>query len=84
MLNCKFAGKITFWCPVDVQKTMINGPVEEIRTNAKKLITTLSTHNGGFISMAYTTPDAIGHTLEKTKAMRQAFREFEYLSVKNK
>lgn len=78
-LNKKAGGKIAFWCPVDVQKTMVDGSVEDVRNYVKQMIATLGSRNGGLISMAYSTPDAVGHTPEKTAAMCKAFREYEGL-----
>ncbi len=34
----RYGGKICFYCPVDIQKTMIHGTLDEIREYAKKLI----------------------------------------------
>jgi uroporphyrinogen-III decarboxylase len=78
-LSKKVGGTIAFWCPVDVQKTMVDGSIEDVRNYVKQMIETLGSHNGGFISMAYSTPDAVGHTTEKIDAMCKAFREYEGL-----
>lgn len=75
-LNEKVGGRLAFWCPVDVQKTMVSGSVAEVRNYVQHMIATLGAHNGGLISMAYTTPEAVQHTPEKTAAMCAAFREF--------
>ena len=70
-------GKLAFWCPVDIQNTMINGSLDDIRAYARKMIETLGPFNGGYISMAYTTPEDVNHTPEKLAAMCEAFRENE-------
>jgi uroporphyrinogen-III decarboxylase len=75
-LAAKVGGKITFWCPVDIQKTMIEGSIEDIKNYVKQMMKTIGSFNGGLISMAYTTPDAIGHVPEKTAAMCEAFRNY--------
>ena len=75
-LNDEFGGKIAFWCPVDVQKTMVEGSVEDTKNYVRRMIETLGDHKGGLISMAYSSPDAVGHTPEKIAAMCSAFREF--------
>jgi uroporphyrinogen decarboxylase len=72
----KAGGRIAFWCPVDIQKTMIYGSLEDIRNYVKRMISTIGSFNGGLISMAYTTPQDIGHTPEKIAAMCEAFREY--------
>jgi uroporphyrinogen decarboxylase len=74
-LNDTVGGRLAFWCPVDVQKTMVDGTVDDIRIYVKRMIDTLGSHNGGLVSMAYTQPEACGHTAEKTAAMCAAFRE---------
>jgi uroporphyrinogen decarboxylase len=75
-LSTAVGGKLAFWCPVDVQKTMIEGSVDDIREYVKRMIETLGGHNGGLVSMAYTQPEACGHTAEKTAVMCAAFREY--------
>ena len=69
-------GRLAFWCPVDIQQTMIRGDVHDIRRYVKQMISTIGNHRGGLISMAYSTPEAIGHTQEKIDAMCAAFREY--------
>lgn len=77
LLNERFGGRLAFWCPVDIQCTMINGTLDEIRAYAAKLVQTLGTHNGGFVSMAYSSPEDVNHTPEKLAAMSEAFRTHE-------
>jgi ribulose 1,5-bisphosphate synthetase/thiazole synthase len=74
-LNDKVGGRIAFWCPVDVQKTMVDGTMDDIREYVRRMINTIGSHNGGLVSMAYSSPDACGHSPEKTAAMCSAFRE---------
>lgn len=73
----KVGGKIAFWCPVDIQKTMIDGSIDDIRKYVKRMKNTIGAFNGGLVSMAYTTPEDIGHMPEKIAAMCQAFRKYE-------
>ena len=40
------------------------------------MIATIGSHNGGLVSMAYTTPEAVEHSPENTAAMCRAFRKF--------
>jgi len=75
-LDAAVGGKLAFWCPVDVQKAMVNGTVGDIQAYARRMIATLGNHQGGLVSMAYTQPNACGHAPEKTAAMCAAFREF--------
>jgi len=69
----RFGGKICFWCPVDIQKTMNSGTIEDVRNYAKKLIDMFGRYNGGFIAKWYGAPDAVGHTKEKIRAMCEVF-----------
>jgi uroporphyrinogen decarboxylase len=71
----KAGGQIAFWCPVDIQKTMTEGSTEDIENYVARMLNTIGNFNGGLISMAYTTPEDIGHSPEKVAAMCRAFRE---------
>ncbi|MHB1483458.1 MAG: uroporphyrinogen decarboxylase family protein [Saccharofermentanales bacterium] len=71
-----FGGKICFWCPVDIQKTMITGSIDDVRAYAKKLIDQLGSFNGGFIAKWYNSPDAVQHDWKKINAMSEAFIEY--------
>lgn len=75
-LNAKVGGKIAFWCPVDVQKTMVTGTVNDIQNYVQRMMKTIGNHHGGLISMAYSTPDAVGHTHENVAAMCRSFRQY--------
>jgi uroporphyrinogen-III decarboxylase len=75
-LDAAAGGKLAFWCPVDIQKTMIHGSLDDIRVYVRRMVTTLGRHNGGLVSMAYSTPETIHHTPEKIAAMCAAFREY--------
>jgi len=68
-------GKLAFWCPVDIQQTMVRGTPEDVRHYVQRMTATLGGHNGGLISMAYSSPKAVNHSGENTAAMCQAFRE---------
>ncbi len=73
--NAAAGGKLAFWCPVDIQKTMIEGSEEDIRRYVQRMMDTLGSHNGGLCSKHYPQPDVVGHAPEKTAAMSRAFRE---------
>lgn len=72
-LATRFGGRLCFWCPVDIQKTMILGSLDDIRAYARMLIHEFGRFNGGFISKWYPSPDAVNHTPEKINAMAEAF-----------
>ena len=69
----RFGGRICFWCPVDIQNTMVRGSVDDIRAYARKLIDTFGKYNGGFISQWYASPQAVNHDPEKIEAMSSEF-----------
>ncbi len=69
----RFAKRITFWCPVDIQNTMARGNPDEIRRYVRKMVTTLAKPEGGFICGYYGDPVGAGHTQEAIDVMCQAF-----------
>jgi hypothetical protein len=72
-LGERFGGRVCFWCPVDIQQTMVFGTVDEVRVYARKLIDTLGRYRGGFIAQWYASPQAVAHSQEKIEAMSQEF-----------
>lgn len=75
-LDRAVGGKLAFWCPVDIQKTMVQGSTRDIRSYVKRMMATLGAHRGGLISMAYSSPDAVQIAPEKNAAMCAAFRQY--------
>jgi hypothetical protein len=53
-------GKITFWCPVDIQKTLQSKSEKLIRAQARELLDKLWQGRGGFIAGFYSDNVAIG------------------------
>ena len=70
--NC-FGGKLTFFSPVDIQQTMANGTLDEIRTYCRSMVTHLGNAKGGFIPRWYTDPTGAGHRPEAVQAMCEEF-----------
>lgn len=70
-------GKLAFWCPVDIQRTMVEGSVEDIERYVQRMIATLGGHRGGLISKTYPTPDDVHHDPAKIAAACAAFRRYE-------
>jgi len=73
LLGRRFGGRITFWCPVDIQATMVHGSLDEIRAYCRKLVTTLGRPNGGFIAQWYSDPAGAGHKPEAVDVMCDEF-----------
>ncbi len=72
----KAGGKLAFWCPVDIQNIMVHGSAKDIENYVQKMVKTLGGFNGGLVSMAYTTPEAISLDQDKLRVMCRAFRNF--------
>lgn len=53
-------GKITFWCPVDIQKTLQTQNEDVIRAEARELIDKLWRGRGGFVAGYYEDNESIG------------------------
>jgi hypothetical protein len=72
-LGSRFGGRITFWCPVDIQGTMVRGTPDDIRAYCRRMVATLGRPNGGFIAKWYSDSKAVGHTKEAIDAMCDEF-----------
>ena len=55
-----FGGKVNFWCPVDIQKTLQTRDPALIEAEAKLLIGRLGSYGGGFIATRYGGDEALG------------------------
>lgn len=69
----KYAGRIAFLCPADIQTVMINGSEDEIRAHTRKMVKTLGTSQGGFIANYYSDPVGAGHSKQAVDAMCDEF-----------
>ena len=75
-LSERFGGKVTFWCPVDIQKTLQTRDPEQIRQEAKLLVERLGTFGGGFVAGYYGGNEAIGLTPDVQDVACKAFVEY--------
>ena len=73
LLGERFGGRITFWCPVDIQRTMVYGTLEDIRAYCRRMVKALGRPEGGFIAMWYSDPAGAGHRQEALDAMCDEF-----------
>jgi len=73
LLGERFGGRITFWCPVDIQATMAHGTLDEIRAYCRKMAACLGRPEGGFMARWYGDPQGAGHRREAIDAMCQEF-----------
>lgn len=69
VLGGRFGGRITFFAPVDIQKTMIYGSLDDIRAYCRLMVAQLGRREGGFIPRWYTDPSGAGHRREAIDAM---------------
>jgi uroporphyrinogen decarboxylase len=73
LLSKCFAGRLTFWAPVDIQMTMARGTLDQIRAYCHKLDKAFNRDNGGFIPRWYGDPKGAGHRPEAVDAMADEF-----------
>ena len=73
LLGEKFGGRITFYCPVDIQNTMVKGSLDDIRQYCRRMTTMLGRPEGGFIPKWYSDPVGAGHREEAIEAMCEEF-----------
>jgi hypothetical protein len=71
-----FGGKVSFWCPVDIQRTLQTRDIGRIREDARLMVEQLGGQGGGFIAGRYPSDEAIGLGPEYQDAACQAFVEF--------
>lgn len=70
-----FAGKITFWCPVDIQKVLQTQDKATIQAYAKRMRKLLGGKGGGFVCKDYGDWRALGITEEEQQWAYEAFLE---------
>lgn len=75
LLHKRFAGRITFYCPVDIQATMVYGSSRTIRDYCREMVSKLGTPKGGFIAGYYSSPQSVGHTPQAIQAMCEEFMQ---------
>ncbi len=73
LLSERFKGRITFWCPVDIQSVMCGRTLDEIREYCHELFDKLGSKKGGFIPKWYGDPVGSGHSEEAVAAMCEEF-----------
>lgn len=71
-----FGGRMTFYCPVDIQSTLQTRDPRKIRADARLMIEKLGGFGGGFIAGNYGSSEAIGITQEIQNIACEAFVEF--------
>jgi uroporphyrinogen decarboxylase len=75
-LDRAMGGSLAFWCPVDIQNTMITGSEADIERYVQRMIYHLGRHRGGLVSKTYPSPQDVHHTPEMVAAACRAFRKW--------
>ena len=76
-LSERYAGRVCFFCPVDIQTQLVKPDNSKgIEDAAKKLITSFNKNGGGFIAKMYSQPAAINIPEENIECMCSAFIAF--------
>jgi len=73
LIGDRFGGRITFYSPVDIQKTMFYETTENIRLYCRNMCKYLGRKEGGFIAKWYGDPIGAGHSQEALDAMCDEF-----------
>lgn len=71
----RFRGRLCFNTLCDIQRVLPFASEEELRAEARLLLESLATPEGGFILAEYGEGDAIGVSLERKRLMLEAFLE---------
>jgi uroporphyrinogen decarboxylase len=74
-LAAEFGGRVTFYCPVDIQRVLPTGDIPRIQAFARELIDKLGARGGGFIAGYYGSLQGIGVQPEWQDAACRAFVE---------
>jgi len=56
----QFSGRVTYWCPVDIQRILPTGDEELIKSRARDMVRILGGRGGGFIAKDYPDNHSIG------------------------
>jgi len=72
-LSSRFGGRITFWCPVDIQAVMPCAAPAEVAEYAREMMYKLGKFNGGFIGKWYPQYKAVNHSWDNINAMASVF-----------
>jgi uroporphyrinogen-III decarboxylase len=73
-LASRYAGRICFFCPVDIQTTLPGGTRDQIEAKARHLMKAFGSGKGGFMAKTYPQPEAIAIPEANTKFMCEVFK----------
>ena len=72
-LGARFGGRITFFSPVDIQKTMVTGSPDDIRRYCRQMVKYLGRPNGGLLPRKYADHVSAGHRQDAIDVMCSEF-----------
>ena len=75
-LSREFGGKVTFYCPVDIQTTMQTGNKQKIQYEARRMIDLFGRFKGGFIAKDYPQWEAINVKEQWAQWAREVFMAY--------
>jgi len=75
-LSENFGGRMHFWCPVDIQKTLQTRDEFKIESAAKEYVEKLGCFGGGFIAGYYGSNEALGLEPRYQKVASEAFMKY--------
>jgi len=75
-LEKHFGGKICFWNPVDIQKTIPRNDLSAIEEEAHRQVWQLGNFGGGFMVKAYQQPNSINMTIEQSHVQYYSFQKY--------
>jgi len=79
----EYSGKVTFWCPADIQDTLQTRNEEIIERDVKELIEKLGRKGGGFIAGYYPDNEGIGLDPKWQDIACKAFVKYGYYRKKS-
>ena len=75
-LSANFGGRMHFWSPVDIQRTLQTGDAARVEVAAKEYVEKLGCFGGGFVAGYYGSNEAIGVDPEIQAAACRAFMKY--------
>ena len=73
LLSERFRGRVTFFCPADIQTVLPTNDHAAIRAYCRRMAKALGTPRGGFLARWYCDPNGVGHKPEAVNAMCEEF-----------
>jgi len=73
LLGKRFGGRITFYCPADIQAVIPTRDRAYIRSYCRRLVENFASLRGGFIPKFYSDPMGVGHDMDDVRFMFDEF-----------